>query len=175
MSAAAAVSAARRLPLRTCLGWCSSTQASAGVRHPVHLHRRRPGPAVLASAVRPASAAAAAAGAPSGTPRKHRLVFLGTPEVSATALEALFDAAAAPGAAFELHAVVSQPGKPRGRSQSSAPAASPVAEAALRRGLDAERVLCPAKANEGEFLAALAAMEPDLMAGAYTRSHFRST
>ena len=161
MSAAAAASAARRLPLRTCLGagigWCSSTQASAGVpRHPVHLHRRRPGPAVLASAVRPASAAA---------PRKHRLIFLGTPQVAATALEALFDAAAAPGAAFEIHAVVSQPGKPRGRSRSSAgaPAPSPVAEAALRRGLDAERVLCPAKANEGEFLAAVAAMEPDLM------------
>jgi methionyl-tRNA formyltransferase len=37
-----------------------------------------------------------------------------------------------------------------------------VAECALRRGVPEDRVLCPVKANEPEFLEALARMEPDL-------------
>ena len=97
--------------------------------------------------------------------RKQRLVFLGTPDVAAAALEALFDAAAAPDAAFEVHAVVSQPGRPRGRGRSKTgpPPPSPVAAAAAARGLPPARVLCPSKANEEDFLAELRAMAPDLM------------
>ena len=92
---------------------------------------RRPGAVVgprpmLASAVRPAAVAA-------GSGDKKKLVFLGTPEVAASALEAILDAAEAPDAAFEVHAVVSQPGRPRGRgrSKSGPPPPSPVAEAAM--------------------------------------------
>mgnify|MGYP002857306562 FL=1 len=124
---------------------------------------RRPGAVVgprpmLASAVRPAAVAA-------GSRDKKKLVFLGTPEVAASALEAILDAAEAPDAAFEVHAVVSQPGRPRGRgrSKSGPPPPSPVAEAAMRRGIPEDMVLCPVKANEPDFLQRLRDMEPDLM------------
>jgi methionyl-tRNA formyltransferase len=113
-----------------------------------------------ASGARPGAAAfASAAGA------RRRLVFLGTPEVAASALEALLDAAASPDAEFEVHAVVSQPGRPRGRgrSKSGPPPPSPVAEAAMARGVPEERILCPVKANDPAFLDALRDMAPDLM------------
>jgi len=101
-----------------------------------------------------------------GTPEKQRLVFLGTPDVAASALEAILDAAAEPDALFEVHAVVSQPGKPRGRGRSKSadtpPPPSPVAAAALARGVPPERVLCPAKANEEDFLERLRDLRPDL-------------
>ena len=113
---------------------------------------------MLASSVRPAAIAA-------GSGDKQKLVFLGTPEVAASALEAILDAAEAPDAAFEVHAVVSQPGRPRGRgrSKSGPPPPSPVAEAAMKRGISEEMVLCPVKANEPDFLQRLRDMEPDLM------------
>ena len=116
---------------------------------------RRPGPVV---GPRPAAVAA-------GSGDKKKLVFLGTPEVAASALEAILDAAEAPDAAFEAHAVVSQPGRPRGRgrSKSGPPPPSPVAEAAMRRGIPEDMVLCPVKANEPDFLQRLRDMEPDLM------------
>ena len=89
---------------------------------------------------------------------------LGTPDVAASALDALLDAADEPDCAWEVHAVVSQPGRPRGRgrSKSGPPPPSPVAECALRRGVPEERVLCPVKANEPAFLEALERLEPDL-------------
>ena len=78
-----------------------------------------------------------------GAPQKQRLVFLGTPDVAASALEAILDAAAEPDALFEVHAVVSQPGKPRGRGRSKSadtpPPPSPVAAAALARGASRAR------------------------------------
>lgn len=143
-------------------------------------HHRRPFRSTVppSAAVRPAAAAAAGAGAggedgagagahatASTTTRKQRLVFLGTPDVAASALEAILDAAAAPDAEFEVHAVVSQPGRPRGRgrSKSGPPPPSPVAETAIARGVPEERVLCPVKANEDAFLDALREMQPDLM------------
>lgn len=122
-----------------------------------------------------------AASTPSG---RHRLVFLGTPEVravlhtpptttpktrtqvAASVLTTLLDAAAAPDAQFEVRAqhvvyvtkwhcrgraqvaaVVSQPGRPKGRGQRT-PTPSPVEEVARARGIDGERLLCPVKANE---------------------------
>ena len=96
--------------------------------------------------------------------RKQRVVFLGTPDVACTALDALLDAADDPNCAFEVHAVVSQPGRPRGRGRhkSGPPPPSPVAVTALRRGVPADRVLCPTKANDPAFLDALRALQPDL-------------
>jgi hypothetical protein len=123
-------------------GWCS---AAAG--------------GVTSSAV-----AATSAGAP--LPRKGRVVFLGTPDVAARVLAALFDAAAAPDACFELAGVVSQPGKPRGRGRgrnggddaaAAAAAPSPVAALALARGLPPAALLTPASAREPAFLEALQA------------------
>ena len=85
-----------------------------------------------------------------GGARKHRLVFLGTPDVAAGALSAIFDAAETPDAAFEVHAVVSQPGRPRGRGRKSSgpPPPSPVAALAATRGVPEDFILCPVKANE---------------------------
>jgi hypothetical protein len=99
-----------------------------------------------------ATAASAAAG-----PRKGRVVFLGTPDVAARVLSALLDAAAAPGACFELAAVVSQPGKPRGRGRGgdAPPPPSPVAALAAARGVPPDAILTPATAKDAAFLDAM--------------------
>ena len=162
-----AVAATRRAPLRGCLaaarsavGGGSSATFSRGI--PISSHRAHP--RVAPSTRRFAVAADGASPTSAGGQRKHRVVFLGTPDVAASALDALLDAADEPDCAWEVHAVVSQPGRPRGRgrSKSGPPPPSPVAECALRRGVPEDRVLCPVKANEPEFLEALARMEPDL-------------
>ena len=162
-----AVAATRRAPLRGCLaaarsavGGGSSATFSRGV--PISPHRARP--RVAPSTRRFAVAADGASPTSAGGQRKHRVVFLGTPDVAASALDALLDAADEPDCAWEVHAVVSQPGRPRGRgrSKSGPPPPSPVAECALRRGVPEERVLCPVKANEPAFLEALERLEPDL-------------
>ena len=95
--------------------------------------------------------------------RKRRVVFLGTPECAKEVLARVLDAAEGRESAFEVAAVVSQPGRPRGRGRKSDEAApSPVAELALRRGMAEDRVLCPEKANEEWFLDALRALDVDL-------------
>jgi len=140
----------------------SSTRATAldAVSSPRVASNRRGAVTARASGARPTAAAFASASV-----ARRRLVFLGTPEVAASALEALLDAAASPDAEFEVHAVVSQPGRPRGRgrSKSGPPPPSPVAEAAIARGVPEDRILCPAKANDPAFLDALRDMAPDLM------------
>jgi methionyl-tRNA formyltransferase len=83
--------------------------------------------------------------------RPIRSVFMGTPAFAVPSLEAL-------GACTELVGVVSQPDKPRGRGLASAP--SPIAEAALARGLPLIR---PAKIRDSEALATLARWRPDLL------------
>ena len=98
-----------------------------------------------------------------GATRKRRVVFLGTPECAKEVLARVLDAADGRESAFEVAAVVSQPGRPRGRGRKSDEAApSPVAELALRRGMAEDRVLCPEKANEEWFLDALRALDVDL-------------
>lgn len=98
-----------------------------------------------------------------GATRKRRVVFLGTPECAKEVLARVLDAAEGRESAFEVAAVVSQPGRPRGRGRKSDEAApSPVAELALRRGMAEDRVLCPEKANEEWFLDALRALDVDL-------------
>ena len=65
---------------------------------------------------------------------------------------------------FEIAAVISQPGRPRGRGRKSSgpPPPSPVTQSAIDRGVDESKLLNPAKANEPEFLETLAKMNLDL-------------
>jgi methionyl-tRNA formyltransferase len=106
------------------------------------------------------SSAAADAGAGPAAAAKRKLVFLGTPDVAALVLRRLLAAATAPGAAFEVAAVVAQPGRPRGRGRAAAP--SPVEAAARAAGLADAAILTPEKAGDPAFLAALRAIGPDL-------------
>jgi len=83
-----------------------------------------------------------------------RIIFMGTPELAATSLAALLREPA-----FVIGAVVTQPDRPKGRDLKLQP--SPVKQLALRAGLP---VMQPAKAREENFLAALKALQPDLIA-----------
>jgi methionyl-tRNA formyltransferase len=62
----------------------------------------------------------------------------------------------------QVAAVVSQPGKPRGRGNKSTPLPTPVEEEALRSGIGPSQILCPASAKDPAFLEALQALAPDL-------------
>jgi methionyl-tRNA formyltransferase len=120
-------------------------------------------PAQRPAATRAGRAACAAAADPAAAPPppgKKRLVFLGTPDVAALVLEKLLAAARLPHASFEVAAVVSQPGRPRGRKRVAQP--SPVEQLALDAGLPAAAILCPERANDPAFLDALRALAPDL-------------
>eukprot|EP00242_Pyramimonas_sp_CCMP2087_P014775 CAMPEP_0198206426 /NCGR_PEP_ID=MMETSP1445-20131203/9972_1 /TAXON_ID=36898 /ORGANISM="Pyramimonas sp., Strain CCMP2087" /LENGTH=419 /DNA_ID=CAMNT_0043879117 /DNA_START=44 /DNA_END=1303 /DNA_ORIENTATION=+ len=98
-----------------------------------------------------------------GSGGKAKVVFLGTPEVAAGVLERLLNAAEAEDACFEISAVVSQPGKPRGRGRVKGEAPpSPVADLAAKRGVPAESILTPFKAREEAFLKAMETIAPDL-------------
>ena len=89
---------------------------------------------------------------------KKRVVFLGTPEVAASSLRAIYDASTLPDANFEISTVVTQPPKRRKRKGKLEP--SPVGKTAEDLGLS---VLCPEKANERAFLDHLAdEVKPDL-------------
>jgi len=128
-------------------------------------------------AAAPSGEAGAAPPTPPPPSSRARLVFLGTPAPAAAILTCLLDAAAAPGAAFEVAAVVTQPAKRQGRGRKAAPP-SPVAALALSRGFAADGggegraaggppaprplLLTPASASDPSFLAALAALSPDL-------------
>ncbi|EFJ45234.1 hypothetical protein VOLCADRAFT_106047 [Volvox carteri f. nagariensis] len=95
--------------------------------------------------------------------RKHRVVFLGTPEVAAGVLQDLLSAAQKPDAAFEVALVVSQPGKPKGRGNRAVAIPSPVEALARDSGLlGPDQILCPARAREEDFLRRLEELQPDL-------------
>ena len=81
-----------------------------------------------------------------------RVLFWGTPEFSTSALRALL------GEGFDVIGVVTQPDKPVGRSRSRLEA-SPVKLVAEAEGLP---VLQPAKPRGDEFMAQLAALQPDV-------------
>jgi len=83
-----------------------------------------------------------------------RIVFLGTPELAATSLQALLREPS-----FHVVAAVTQPDRPKGRALQLQP--SPVKQLALRAGLP---VLQPLKARDEPFLAELRALRPDLIA-----------
>jgi len=90
-----------------------------------------------------------------------KIVFAGTPEFAATALQALLNAQTPDN--FNIVAVYSQPDRPSGRGQKLT--ASPVKQLALAHGLPVYQPL-NFKASSAEGLAAqaeLAALQPDLM------------
>ncbi|KAL4540166.1 hypothetical protein Ndes2526A_g03165 [Nannochloris sp. 'desiccata'] len=91
---------------------------------------------------------------------KKKVVFLGTPGVAALVLQKLIDASKASDATYEVSAVVSQPGRPKGRSRQPQP--SDVEKLALDLGLTSDQILCPEKATDPSFLAALSNLQPDL-------------
>ena len=86
-----------------------------------------------------------------------RIVFAGTPEYAVPSLCAL--AGLQP--AHEVVAVVTQPDRPKGRSKT--PMAPPVKSKALELGLPPARILQPPSINTPETLAALRALDPDLL------------
>ncbi|HTW88063.1 MAG TPA: methionyl-tRNA formyltransferase [Candidatus Binataceae bacterium] len=91
-----------------------------------------------------------------------RVAFMGTPPLAAHILKRLIDA---PDALLRLVGVITQPDQPRDRGLRREPSA--VATVAERAGLP---LLKPAKIRTPEFLAQLAAMEPDLiLVAAYGR------
>ncbi|MFL5606897.1 MAG: methionyl-tRNA formyltransferase [Gemmatimonadaceae bacterium] len=81
-----------------------------------------------------------------------RVLFWGTPEFATAPLRALL------GEGFEVVGVVTQPDKPVGRSRSRLES-SPVKQVALAEGIP---VLQPEKPRGEEFLAQIAALEPDV-------------
>ncbi|KAL6587837.1 hypothetical protein OROMI_000815 [Orobanche minor] len=94
------------------------------------------------------------------TTQKKRLVFLGSPKVSASVLDALFSASAAPDSLFEIAAIVTQPSSVRERGRKLMP--SPVAQHALNKGFPSNSIFTPVKASEESFLTSLEALEPEL-------------
>lgn len=84
--------------------------------------------------------------------RPWRLIFMGTPAFALPSLEALL------AAGEEVAAVVTQPDKPRGRGQKVSP--SPVKDLALAWHLP---VLQPRSLKDPDFMAALKALQPELM------------
>ncbi|KAK3426183.1 hypothetical protein EUGRSUZ_F02693 [Eucalyptus grandis] len=94
------------------------------------------------------------------TAKKKPLVFLGSPQVSATVLDALFNASSSPDSPFEVAAIVTQPPARRNRGKKIMP--SPVAQYALDRGFSPELILTPERAGEESFLYTLRELNPDI-------------
>ncbi|KAK3268956.1 hypothetical protein CYMTET_22573 [Cymbomonas tetramitiformis] len=94
--------------------------------------------------------------------RKASVIFLGTPEVAASSLETIIEASRQQDSGFEVTAVVSQPGKPRGRGKKKVAMPTPVAEMAAKCGFPPEKILTPFKAREEDFLEEMAKLAPDL-------------
>lgn len=92
--------------------------------------------------------------------QKKRLIFLGSPQVSACVLEALLGAASAPDSLFQIAAIVTQP--PSGRDRGRKVMPSPVAQHALDRSFPSDLIFTPVKAGEEPFLSSVRALEPDL-------------
>lgn len=83
-------------------------------------------------------------------------------QVAALVVRRLLSAAAQPDSTFEVTAVVTQPPRPTGRGNRKVPQPSPVETAAAAAGLPADRILAPERPGDKAFLAALAALQPDL-------------
>lgn len=91
---------------------------------------------------------------------KKNLVFLGSPKVAASVLDALFHASRAPDSMFKLAAIVTQPPSGRDRGRKLMP--SPVAQHAMERGFPQDLIFTPERAGEENFLADLRALNPEL-------------
>ncbi|KAJ3670164.1 hypothetical protein LUZ60_010488 [Juncus effusus] len=92
--------------------------------------------------------------------RKKSLVFLGSPQVSATVLDKLLTASNAPDSIFQVAAIVTQPASVRGRSRKPLP--SDVAQLALDKGFSEQLIFTPERAGEINFLSDLKELNPDL-------------
>ena len=86
-----------------------------------------------------------------------RIVFMGTPEFAVPSLQALLDAD--PHTIGRVVGVVTQPDRPKGRGQHLAP--PPIKVLALQAGLP---ILQPVKMKDPDFLDALRAWAPDVIA-----------
>ncbi|KAL7131743.1 hypothetical protein ABFS83_12G024800 [Erythranthe nasuta] len=107
------------------------------------------------------SAVAGSSPSPSlSTAQKKRLVFLGSPQVSASVLDSLFSASSAPDSLFEIAAIVTQP--PSGRDRGRKVLPSPVAQRALDYGFPSNLIFTPLKAGEESFISCFQALEPEL-------------
>lgn len=82
-----------------------------------------------------------------------RIVFMGTPEFAVPSLDALLKSG------DDVVGIVTQPDRPKGRGQ--ALTFSPVKQVALRESI---AILQPTKMKDPEFLAALTAWKPDVIA-----------
>ncbi|KAF3445256.1 hypothetical protein FNV43_RR14950 [Rhamnella rubrinervis] len=91
---------------------------------------------------------------------KKPLVFLGSPKVSTTVLDALLNASSAPESLFEVAAIVTQPPSRRERGKKMMP--SPLAEYALDRGFPSDLIFTPERAGEDIFLSTFRALQPEL-------------
>ncbi|KAJ0962744.1 hypothetical protein J5N97_027866 [Dioscorea zingiberensis] len=92
--------------------------------------------------------------------KKKNLVFMGSPQVSASVLGALLDASAAPNSSFQVAAIVTQPPSTRDRGRKLMP--SPVAKHALDRGFPGDLIFTPDRAGEETFLANFRELNPEL-------------
>ncbi|KAF7822291.1 methionyl-tRNA formyltransferase-like isoform X1 [Senna tora] len=92
--------------------------------------------------------------------KKKSLVLLGSPQVSATVLDALLNASASPDSSFEVAAIVTQPSARRDRGKKVLP--SPLAKYALDRGFSSDLIFTPERAGEEAFLSNLKALQPEL-------------
>lgn len=97
---------------------------------------------------------------PPSSLKKKPLVFLGSPQVSAKVLDALFNASQSSDSSFEVAAIVTQPPSQRNRGRKIMPSA--VAQHALDKGFSSDLIFTPERANEEWFLANLRALEPEL-------------
>ncbi|KAF8407697.1 hypothetical protein HHK36_006832 [Tetracentron sinense] len=92
--------------------------------------------------------------------KKQQLVFMGSPQVSASVLDALFNASKTPDSMFEVAAIVTQP--PSGRDRGRKVMPSPVAQHALDRGFPTDLIFTPKRAGEETFLSNLRVLQPEL-------------
>ncbi|KAM1011896.1 hypothetical protein EV1_046675 [Malus domestica] len=91
---------------------------------------------------------------------KKPLVFLGSPQVSSTVLDALLNASTAADSLFEVAAIVTQPPSRKSRGKKLMP--SPLAQHALDRGFPSNLIFTPERAGEDVFLSDLRALQPQL-------------
>ena len=101
------------------------------------------------------------AGAQNVESTSKRIVFLGTPDVAATVLKDLIEASHNTDT-WNIEAVVTQPGRPKGRRNKGVPQPSPVFECATSQGVSEDMIFCPVKANESEFISRMKELNPDL-------------
>lgn len=80
------------------------------------------------------------------------MIFMGTPDLAATVLNAILESG------YAVSAVVTQPDKPKGRGK--AMACSPVKELAAEKGI---LVLQPERVKEEAFINELQALQPDII------------